>query len=91
MAKMVEENNKLNHKRKMAMNERGVVIGSAIDMEGQIFHKGAFRQHCAILHSSGKIYLKPIEGVIYLYSISAEGVYERLEDIDGRKPRKYFY
>ena len=56
----------------MPMNEMGLIIGSSRDIEGQILnsHSSVHKQHAALLHYDGKIFLKAINGVTTLYSMS---------------------
>ena len=56
----------------MAVNEKGLVIGSSTTIEGQILnqHHSVKKQHAAICHKDRKNFLKAIDGVTHLVSMS---------------------
>jgi len=71
----------------MPISGKGLVMGSSQVYDGQVLNrdKGVCPQHCAILHSKGKLFLKSIEGDIQIQSISLHN----FKDRDGRPARKY--
>mmetsp|Transcript_10984 Transcript_10984/g.26910 ORF Transcript_10984/g.26910 Transcript_10984/m.26910 type:complete len:337 (+) Transcript_10984:136-1146(+) len=59
-------------RREMVLEAKGVIFGSATDLEGQILnkHPSVSRQHCALLHKDGKLFLKGIDGVTKVWSMT---------------------
>ncbi|CAD7935680.1 unnamed protein product [Amoebophrya sp. A25] len=58
-------------RKQMSFADRGVIFGSATDLEGQVLNRDSSveRQHCALLHNQGKLFLKPINGLTKLLSV----------------------
>lgn len=77
-------------RKKMVMTDRGLILGSDTTLDGQILNLGkdVQGQHAALLHNSGKLFLKPINGTTHLKSISSFHA-DLLTDDQGRKPRRY--
>ncbi len=73
----------------LPMTERALIIGSDKESEGHVLnnHGSVLGEHAALLHNQGKLYLKPINGVTTLYSISE--VKDLVKDNSGRRPRIY--
>jgi len=75
--------------RQMPLDEvRAAVFGSAQDIDGQVFdgHKSVQKQHSCLYHVKGKWFLKAINGITSIESIS---LHPYIKDSEGRAPKRY--
>ncbi|CAD7963981.1 unnamed protein product [Amoebophrya sp. A120] len=58
--------------RHMVLSEKGLIFGSATHLDGQVLnmHSSVAKQHCALLHNNGKLFLKAIDGVTKIWSMT---------------------
>eukprot|EP00927_Polykrikos_kofoidii_P078712 TRINITY_DN75527_c0_g1_i1.p1 TRINITY_DN75527_c0_g1~~TRINITY_DN75527_c0_g1_i1.p1 ORF type:complete len:272 (-),score=31.41 TRINITY_DN75527_c0_g1_i1:125-853(-) len=74
--------------RSMELDSSCVVFGSSQDYDGQVHdgHKTVADQHASIYFKKGKWYLKAINGVTHLESMT---LHPYLRDIEGRPLKRY--
>lgn len=74
--------------RSMALSEACTVFGSSQNHDGQVHdgHKSVLEQHVCLYHTKGKWFIKAINGVTYLESMT---LYPWLRDAEGRPPKRY--
>eukprot|EP00929_Paragymnodinium_shiwhaense_P120253 TRINITY_DN92176_c0_g1_i1.p1 TRINITY_DN92176_c0_g1~~TRINITY_DN92176_c0_g1_i1.p1 ORF type:complete len:244 (-),score=53.78 TRINITY_DN92176_c0_g1_i1:163-894(-) len=74
--------------RSLGLEERCVVFGSSQEHDGQVFDgsKGVAPQHCAVFYKKSKWWVKAINGVTHLESMT---LHPYLRSEDGRAPKRY--
>lgn len=74
--------------RSLALDDRCVVFGSSQNHDGQVFDgaKGIAAQHCAVFYKKNKWWIKAINGVTHIESMT---LHPYLRDDDGKAPKRY--
>lgn len=75
--------------RQLSLDEtRSLILGSSQDLDGQVYdgHKGVHEQHAAIFYQKGKWFLKAINGMTILESMT---LHPYLRDSEGKPPKRY--
>mmetsp|Transcript_27001 Transcript_27001/g.62340 ORF Transcript_27001/g.62340 Transcript_27001/m.62340 type:complete len:236 (+) Transcript_27001:114-821(+) len=78
-----------NASRNMTLDEvKALTFGSSLEIEGQVYdgHKTVTEQHACLYHARGKWFVKAINGVVHVESMT---LHPYLRDQDGKPPKKY--